>query len=84
MLYLLLTSLPLLFGAKDIREGLFNYGFDSTGLGLAYLGLAAGLFLGFTCAVVAQTRLWTILTRKNGESRPEYRLLPMTVCVQHT
>ncbi|EJD50112.1 MFS general substrate transporter [Auricularia subglabra TFB-10046 SS5] len=78
MLYLLLTSLPLLFGAADARAGLFNYGFNSTGLGLAYLGLAAGLLVGFTCAVVAHTRLWTILTRRNGEGRPEYRLLPMT------
>ncbi|KZV82563.1 MFS general substrate transporter [Exidia glandulosa HHB12029] len=78
MLYLLLTSLPLLFGAADARTGLFNYGFSSTSLGLAYLGLAAGFLVGFGCALIAQTRLWTILTRRNGEGRPEYRLLPMT------
>lgn len=79
MLYLLLTSLPLLFGAANVHGGLFNYGFSATGLGLAYLGLAAGLFVGFACALVVQTRLWAVLTLRNGEGRPEYRLLPMTV-----
>ncbi|KAF8583941.1 MFS general substrate transporter [Ramaria rubella] len=78
MLYLLLTSLPLLFGEAQSRPELFNYGFDSIGTGLSYLGLIIGFFLGCIAQVYSQTRIWNLLTKRNGEGRPEYRLLPMT------
>ncbi|KAF8576203.1 MFS general substrate transporter [Ramaria rubella] len=69
MLYLLLTSLPLLFEAQR---------FDNIGTGLSYLGLIIGFFLGCIAQVYSQTHIWNLLTKRNGESRPEYRLLPMT------
>jgi DHA1 family multidrug resistance protein-like MFS transporter len=79
MLYLLLTSLPLLFGKDQSRPDLFNYGFNSIGTGLSYLGLALGFFLGCIAQIYSQTRIWDVLTKRNGEGRPEYRLLPVTV-----
>ncbi|KAF8574436.1 MFS general substrate transporter [Ramaria rubella] len=78
MLYLLLTSLPLLFGEAQSHPELFNYGFDNIGTGLSYLGLIIGFFLGCIAQVYSQTHIWNFLTKRNGESRPEYRLLPMT------
>jgi hypothetical protein len=46
MLYLLLVSLPLLFGS-DTGGPLFNYGFSTIGSGLSYIGLG----IGFAIAV---------------------------------
>jgi len=79
MLYLLLTSLPLLFGREQSQPGLFNYDFNSIGTGLSYLGLAIGFFFGCLVQIYSQTKIWNFLTKRNGEGRPEYRLLPMTV-----
>ncbi|KAF8499316.1 major facilitator superfamily domain-containing protein [Gautieria morchelliformis] len=78
ILYLLLTSLPLLFGNAQRRPELFNYGFNSRGTGFSYLGLCAGLFLGSLVQMYSQNKIWNFLTKRNGEGRPEYRLLPMT------
>jgi MFS transporter, DHA1 family, multidrug resistance protein len=79
MLYLLLTSMPILSGDAQRRPELFNYGFNTIGTGCSYLGLSAGLFLGGLVQMYSQTKIWNYLTKRNGETRPEYRLLPMTV-----
>ncbi|KAF8580037.1 MFS general substrate transporter [Ramaria rubella] len=45
---------------------------------LASLVLSSAFFLGCIAQVYSQTHIWNLLTKRNGESRPEYRLLPMT------
>ncbi|KAF8511161.1 MFS general substrate transporter [Gautieria morchelliformis] len=78
ILYLLLTSLPLLFGNAHRTPRLFNYGFNTIGTGFSYLGLSAGLSLGSLVQMYSQNKLWNFLTKRNGEGRPEYRLMPVT------
>ncbi|KZT23791.1 MFS general substrate transporter [Neolentinus lepideus HHB14362 ss-1] len=75
MLYLLLTSLPLLY--RNGQGRLFSYNF-STISGLCYLGLAIGFIVASTMTAYGSTRLYNHLVKVNGEHRPEYRLLPMT------
>lgn len=79
LFYVLLTASPLLFGKSERTRGLFNYSFDTLQLGLSYLGLIIGFLIGFVIQLNAQPAIWKYLTHRNGESRPEYRLLPMTV-----
>ena len=79
MLYLILVSLPLLFGDGQTSGTLFNYHFDPVQTGLAYLGLVIGFLIAGFFQMRVQTLIYRVLTEKNGEGRPEYRLLPMTV-----
>lgn len=77
--YVILTSLPLLFGSSDRSGNLFNYGFTTLQTGVSYWSLIVGFSIGFIIQAIAQPWVWKYLTERNGESRPEYRLLPMTV-----
>ncbi|KZT35958.1 MFS general substrate transporter [Sistotremastrum suecicum HHB10207 ss-3] len=82
MLYLILVSLPLLFGSdRQVSDAnnLFTYKFTPIQEGLSYLGLVIGFILGGTFQMRAQTFIYRTLTEKNGVGRPEYRLLPMTI-----
>ncbi|KIJ54222.1 hypothetical protein M422DRAFT_241474 [Sphaerobolus stellatus SS14] len=78
MFYVLLTSIPLLFENEERVPQLFNYGFDQVESGLSYLGIILGFLVGFVFQINVQPRLWTFLTKRNGESRPEYRLYTMS------
>ncbi|TFK57554.1 MFS general substrate transporter [Heliocybe sulcata] len=75
MLYLLLTSLPLLY--RNGQGRLFSYNFSTTS-GLCYLGLAIGFIVASSMTAYGSRRLYNHLVKVNGEHRPEYRLLPMT------
>ncbi|EPQ61015.1 MFS general substrate transporter [Gloeophyllum trabeum ATCC 11539] len=77
MLYLLLTSLPLLY--RDGQGRLFSYHLSVTRSGLCYLGLAVGFVIASFTTAYGSRRLYNHLVKVNGEQRPEYRLLPMTV-----
>lgn len=80
MLYLILVSLPLLFGKQN--HGLFSYKFAPEGLGLSYLGLLLGFLIGGLFQVWFQGWVWEKLkARNNGETRPEYRLVSTSVRV---
>jgi hypothetical protein len=81
MLYFLLVSLPLLFGAEVSGSSLFSYNFDPIEGGLANLGLVVGFWVAGIFQMQAQTMIYRHLSKKHGEGRPEYRLLPMTVWI---
>jgi len=67
-LYLLFTTIT------EVFEG--NYGFSQGTVGLTYLGIGIGLFIGLGVFGVASD---LILKKKSakGEMKPEYRLPPM-------
>jgi len=75
MLYLILVSLPLLFGDGAHGGHLFNYGFKPSIGGLFYLSLLVGFILGGIYQSWFQNWIYVKLTKRNGESRPEYRML---------
>ena len=79
MLYLILVSLPLLFGSRTPTSPspLFTHNFSPIDQGLSYLGLVVGFFIAGIFQMQAQTIIYRFFTAKNGEGRPEYRLLPM-------
>lgn len=80
MLYLFLVSLPLLFGSDSPTSSkLFSYDFTTIQTGLSYMGLSVGFVLGCVFQIYAQTFVYRMLSSRNGEGRPEYRLLPLSV-----
>lgn len=68
-LYLLFTTITSVFEEE--------YGFASGTVGLSYLGLGVGSFIGLIMLGVTSDRLLKHLSTKNGGSKPEYRLPPM-------
>ncbi|KAJ5166738.1 MFS transporter cpaT [Penicillium canariense] len=75
-LYLLFTTISLVF--ED------QYGWSPGSVGLAYLGIGIGSFLGLAILGLTSDRLLHYLAEKHGEKKPEYRLPPMipgSLCV---
>lgn len=71
-LYLLFTTIPTVFQLQ--------YGFSSGSVGLAYLGIGVGSFLGLMVIGSTSDRLMKQLTAKNGGTpKPEYRLPLMVI-----
>lgn len=68
-LYLLFTTISAVF------EG--QYGFSQGSVGLSYLGIGVGSFIGLFVLGSTSDRLLKYLTEKNGTSKPEYRLPAM-------
>lgn len=68
-LYLLFTTISAVF------EG--QYGFSQGSVGLSYLGIGVGSFIGLFVLGSTSDRLLKYLTEKNGASKPEYRLPAM-------
>ncbi|KAF3398185.1 Efflux pump vrtL [Penicillium rolfsii] len=68
-LYLLFTTISSVF--ED------QYGWSSGSVGLSYLGIGIGSFVGLFSLGATSDRLLKYLTEKNGEKKPEYRLPPM-------
>jgi hypothetical protein len=84
MLYLILVSLPLLFGASASSGSdpspLFTYSFSPVSEGLANLSLVIGFLLAGMVQMHVQTQIYRRLSKKHGgDGRPEYRLVPMMV-----
>lgn len=71
-LYLLFTTFPTVFH--------FQYGFSTGTVGLSYIGLGLGCFLGVVGCGIVSDRIQISRTAKSGKSRPEYRLVPMIYC----
>jgi MFS family permease len=67
-LYLLFTTFPTVF------EG--RYGFTTGTIGLSYIGIGIGCFLGTVVTGYTTDRIMVHLS-KNGERKPEYRLPAM-------
>lgn len=67
-LYLLFTTFPSVF------EG--RYGFTTGTIGLSYIGIGVGCFLGTVLTGYTTDRIMVHLS-KNGERKPEYRLPAM-------
>lgn len=67
-MYLLFTTFTFVF-----QE---NYGFDTDIVGLVYIGLSIGMFIGLAVLGVASDPLMKKLAAKhnNGKVKPEYRL----------
>ncbi|KXJ96338.1 major facilitator superfamily domain-containing protein, partial [Microdochium bolleyi] len=71
-LYLLFTTFPRVFGGQ--------YGFSTGSVGLAYLGLGVGAFLGLLLTGVISDRIMAELSKRNGGVfKPEYRLPPLFI-----
>lgn len=71
-LYLLFITFPRVF------EG--QYMFSSSSVGLTYLGVGVGSFLGLVFAGAVSDRILKALIQKNGgEAKPEYRLPTMLI-----
>ncbi|KAF2398111.1 multidrug resistance protein [Trichodelitschia bisporula] len=69
-LYLLFTTMTSVFEKR--------YHFSSSNVGLAYLGIGIGMFLGLGVAGVTSDRLMRKLSaRNNGVTKPEFRLPAM-------
>jgi multidrug resistance protein len=68
-LYLLFTTISSVF--ED------QYGWSSGSVGLSYLGIGIGSFVGLFLLGATSDRLLQHLAEKNGEKKPEYRLPPM-------
>lgn len=67
-LYLLFTTIT------EVFQG--NYGFSAGAVGLTYLGLGVGSFMGLAIFGVASDRIVKAKSAA-GEMKPEYRLPPM-------
>lgn len=66
-LYLFITTFPLVFAKQ--------YGFSTGSIGLTYLGLGLGCFLGLPIAGKSSDILYRKLLKQNkGEGKPEFRL----------
>lgn len=66
-LYLLFTTFPRVF------EG--QYKFSSGSVGLTYLGIGIGSFLGLMfCGAVSDRMVMSLTKRNGGAPKPEYRL----------
>ncbi|KAH7039896.1 major facilitator superfamily domain-containing protein [Microdochium trichocladiopsis] len=71
-LYLLFTTFPRVFGGQ--------YGFSTGSVGLAYLGVGLGSFLGLILTGAFSDRTVAALTKRNGGvHKAEFRLPPMFV-----
>ncbi|KAI5919324.1 major facilitator superfamily domain-containing protein [Camillea tinctor] len=68
-LYLLFTTFSTVFPGQ--------YGFGIGILGLAFLGLGIGISLALVFLSWFSDWMQARLTKKHGESKPEYRLLPL-------
>lgn len=69
-LYLLFTTFPSVF------EG--RYGFTTGTIGLSYIGIGIGCFLGTVITGYTTDKILVYLAKKNGgERKPEYRLPAM-------
>jgi hypothetical protein len=68
-LYLLFTTITGVFEQQ--------YNFSQGSVGLTYLGLGVGSFIGLAMLGATSDRLLTYLSAKYGENKPEYRLPPM-------
>ncbi|KAL8957667.1 MAG: hypothetical protein Q9183_005996 [Haloplaca sp. 2 TL-2023] len=68
-LYLLFTTMTEVFESQ--------YGFSSGAVGLTYLGIGIGSFMGLFIFGIGSDRIVKYLSRKTGEMKPEYRLPPM-------
>ncbi|KAL8869865.1 MAG: hypothetical protein Q9174_003948 [Haloplaca sp. 1 TL-2023] len=68
-LYLLFTTMTEVFESQ--------YGFSSGAVGLTYLGIGIGSFMGLFIFGFASDKIVKYLSRKTGEMKPEYRLPPM-------
>nr|XP_019050254.1 hypothetical protein I302_00680 [Kwoniella bestiolae CBS 10118]OCF29184.1 hypothetical protein I302_00680 [Kwoniella bestiolae CBS 10118] len=77
LIYLFLTTIPLLFGSPPFSdEGLFTYGWPQGTLPLSYLGLGLGFCSAAIVAANNQDRIYKSLSRRNGDKgQPEYRLV---------
>lgn len=70
ILYLLFTTFTFVF-----QEA---YGFSESTVGLTYIGLGIGNFIGLAALGYSSDRVLKHLTAKNGgKSKPEYRLPPL-------
>ncbi|KAJ4329403.1 hypothetical protein N0V84_000037 [Fusarium piperis] len=70
-LYLLFTTFSTVFPEQ--------YGFSIDTLGLAFLGLGIGCMIALIVLSWLSDWLQDRLTEKHGESKPEYRLLPIVL-----
>jgi MFS family permease len=68
-LYLLFTTITLVFEQE--------YGFSEGVVGLSYLGIGVGSFVGLIMLGATSDKLIMYLSAKSGEKKPEYRLPPM-------
>lgn len=66
------TTFPRIF------EG--QYGFSEKSIGLTYLGIGVGAFIGlFFCGVISDRILVYLKKRNGGDAKPEYRLPAMII-----
>ncbi|KAF2109038.1 major facilitator superfamily domain-containing protein [Lophiotrema nucula] len=71
-MYLMFTTFPRIF------EG--QYKFSAGSVGLTYLGIGIGAFIGLIFCALVSDRLFQYLKKKNGgEHKPEYRLPVMII-----
>ncbi|WVQ64792.1 uncharacterized protein L199_002961 [Kwoniella botswanensis] len=77
LIYLFLTTIPLLFGSPPFSQNdLFSYGWPQGTLPLSYLGLGLGFCSAAIVAANCQDRIYKYLSKRNGDKgQPEYRLV---------
>ncbi|KAJ5558176.1 hypothetical protein N7535_008392 [Penicillium sp. DV-2018c] len=68
-LYLLFTTITVVFEQE--------YGFSEGVVGLSYLGIGIGSFVGLAMLGATSDKLIVYLSAKSGEKKPEYRLPPL-------
>ena len=57
-----------------------TYGFSSKSVGLTYLGVGVGSFVGLAiCGPLSDRLLKTLTARNGGVQKPEYRLPPLVI-----
>ncbi|KAL4893401.1 MFS general substrate transporter [Aspergillus ambiguus] len=69
IVYLLFATFSVVFQTE--------YGWKEGISGLAYMGIGVGSVLGVLMFGRYSDRIYTILTEKHGEAKPEYRLIPL-------
>ncbi|WWC60184.1 uncharacterized protein I303_102749 [Kwoniella dejecticola CBS 10117] len=81
LIYLFLTTIPLLFGKPPFSQtDLFSYEWPQGTLPLSYLGLGLGFGSAAIVAANLQDRIYKYLSKRNGDKgQPEYRLV-LTAC----
>ena len=69
-MYLMFTTFPRVFSDQ--------YGFSSGIVGLTYIGIGAGSFIGLVLCASVSDRLVVVLTERNGGvGKPEFRIPPI-------
>lgn len=68
ILYLFFGAFPLVFEN--------NYGFTESQVGLAFLGIMIGLFIGVSCDPLWKRNYARLVRNNGGQSEPEFRLPP--------